>query len=132
MNTGVFKKGHKLTVGVNNPMFGKPAWNRGLKTPREVVEKMIFSKTGVSVNVAESNGLWKGDKASYSAIHKFIRKYHGVASLCRNKLCPKKSDRYEWALRKGKKYSRDINDYVELCKHCHMQYDLGKSPNIKL
>jgi len=31
--------------------------------------------------------------------------------------------RYEWALRKGREYKRDVNDFIQLCTSCHHKYD---------
>jgi hypothetical protein len=61
-------------------------------------------------------------KASYSAIHGQLRRNYGNASKCEhcNTLSSK---RYEWALKKGRTYSKDKEDYLELCTKCHRIYD---------
>lgn len=76
----------------------------------------LFSKMSLS---KESNGMWKGVKASYSAHHHWIN-YHsdkqGKCSECGQ-------SRYtEWANISGK-YFREVDDYKELCKPCHYRYD---------
>lgn len=61
-------------------------------------------------------------KSSYAAIHLWIRKYYKKKGKCEH--CNDKSKkRYEWALIKGKKYNKNINNYVELCVRCHRIYD---------
>ena len=62
--------------------------------------------------------------SSYHALHTNIRKRYGNATHCSNKDCsypnPK---RFEWALKKGREYSLNIEDYIPLCPSCHRKYD---------
>lgn len=63
---------------------------------------------------------WKGDEASYNAIHTYLRKHYPKAGAC--EACGKEG-RTDYALIKGRSYSRDRNDYMELCRRCHVFYD---------
>src|SRR3990167_6309732 len=59
---------------------------------------------------------WKGDKVGYNGIHTWLHKNFGKADCCENKGCfyPRKGSkkflkkpyRYEWALKRGRKYKR--------------------------
>ncbi len=62
-------------------------------------------------------------EVSYSGLHKWIRKRFGRADHCESRNCPKTCFRFEWALKKGRRYSRDIKDYKQLCSSCHKRYD---------
>lgn len=68
------------------------------------------------------NAKWKGDKASYTAKHIWVKTHYGKANHCED--CGDTSDRmYHWS-NKSKKYLRDINDWQQLCVPCHKRYDL--------
>jgi len=72
---------------------------------------------------------WKGNSASYTAKHITLRKNFGSPLFCIN--CGKKGKRkngrwtIQWALKKGKLYSRNREDYLHLCVQCHSNYDRG-------
>ena|ERR1035437_2326667 len=79
--------------------------------------------------------LWKGEGVSYYAIHLHLVQYYGKASKCQNRKCiyPRfnskgvyieKPKRYEWANMTGN-YTRNKEDYKQLCPSCHRQFDLG-------
>lgn len=70
------------------------------------------------------NGLaaaFKGDAAGYTAIHTYLRKHFPKSGVCDE--CGDTSRRTEYALIKGREYSRNREDYRELCKLCHNRYD---------
>lgn len=78
----------------------------------------------------EKHYKWKGDEAKYSAMHMLLRKYFGKANQCENREnkimlfnCRKKSKAYQWAKIKEHKYSRNKEDYYQLCASCHLRYD---------
>ena len=84
-------------------------------------EKMLeknIAKTG------EQHHEWKADNASYSAIHKWINKWKGRPKFCENCGSTNKN-RYEWA-NIDHKYRRVLEDYIRLCKMCHVLYDKNK------
>ena len=75
-------------------------------------------------NTGELSSQWKGDNAKYQALHGWIRRHYGSANHCENINCKGKSKEYQWALKTGKKYSRNINDYIQLCRSCHQKMDM--------
>lgn len=66
---------------------------------------------------------WKGDQASYTALHNRVYRARGKASCCEQ--CSTDKGPYEWAMRHGTD-GTDVNEYVSLCKPCHRLYDLGR------
>ncbi len=75
----------------------------------------------------------KHNTNEYRNIHQWIRYHFGKATKCTNVNCDGQSKRYDWALIKGKQYERDINNYLELCRKCHIRYDFTEEriDNIK-
>lgn len=76
---------------------------------------------------------WKGDKASYSAVHYWLFHNFGKADRCENRdskifdfECSNKCDKYHWALKKGYQHVHNRNNYYMLCISCHWKYDLTK------
>lgn len=55
--------------------------------------------------------------------HAKLNRLHGRATRCQNPQCPGISKKFDWALRKGCKYSADPKDYLQLCRSCHVIYD---------
>jgi len=69
----------------------------------------------------ESNPAWKGEKAGYSALHKWLykrKKKNNVCEMCGTKVAKK----YEFANISGE-YKREVDDFMEVCTRCHRQYD---------
>jgi len=72
-------------------------------------------------NLGKINGMWKGNKVGYRALHSWIERTLGKAkkySFDSGHI----SNRYEWA-NKGHTYRRNTKDWIELCHKCHMKYD---------
>lgn len=67
-----------------------------------------------------NNPSWKGDKAKYSTFHSWLARYAIKKFFCEHCFKNKKLD---WALKKGREYSRNSNDYLQLCRGCHIKYD---------
>lgn len=66
---------------------------------------------------------WKGDKAGYSAIHKYIQKYYGKPTTCQDcKTTGLFGNKIQWANLDGN-YSRDIKTWKRLCAKCHQKLD---------
>lgn len=84
-----------------------------------------------SKNHTGSKGMnWKGDNIKHSALHVWLRSCYGKANKCENREkhfldfeCNRKTNVFEWALRKGFKYLRRRHHFVQLCKSCHLKYD---------
>lgn len=80
----------------------------------------------------ESNPIWKGDEAGYSAVHYRLIRSRGSA---RDYDCVRCGDiACDWAYNhsaehekrdeaSGLPYSTDLSDYLPLCRACHMKLD---------
>ena len=83
-------------------------------------------KKGHKINLGkleEKSGLWKGDKAGYSAIHIWVNKWKGRPITCEK--CGKTdltNKQIHWA-NIDHKYRRVLDDYIRLCRKCHCEYD---------
>jgi hypothetical protein len=65
---------------------------------------------------------WK-EVASYGSIHDWIRNNYGKAVHCENELCQSGSQQFDWALRKGFIYKKKVENFIQLCRSCHINYD---------
>lgn len=67
------------------------------------------------------------EERNYSNVHIWLAKTYGKASKCENDKCeniaPK---RYEWALKRGFSYEKNINNFLQLCPSCHRKYDYSE------
>lgn len=61
------------------------------------------------------------DIPGYGALHTYLRKHYPKSGICDE--CGQPADRTEYALIKGRQYTRNREDYRELCKLCHNRYD---------
>ena len=66
---------------------------------------------------------WKGDAVGYGGIHYWIKKMLGKAIRCEGENCSGVSRKYEWA-NISRKYKRELNDWKQLCKSCHVNFDM--------
>ena len=66
------------------------------------------------------NSSWKGDEAGQVALHRWLRVHHQKKEICSK--CGKQGYT-EYANIKGHNYTRNIEDYMEMCKPCHTEYD---------
>ena len=64
---------------------------------------------------------WKGDKVGIEALHQWVIKHLGNPMVC-TKCGTITHKRYEWA-NISRKYKRDLQDWIRLCKRCHVIYD---------
>jgi len=72
-------------------------------------------------------------KREYDRLHKRIFIRYGPASKCESETCSSKNPkRFEWALKKGRQYSDDPDDYLQLCPSCHRKYDFTEEYREKL
>lgn len=95
---------------------GFTPWNKGIHTG--LIPKTAFKKDDIRL-VGEVHHNWKGDNASYTAFHIWIRGRLGKPKKC---MFCKKKDHLQWANQSGC-YMRDIHDYISLCYWCHRKYD---------
>ena len=120
---GVANKGHKLSQTQKDLLR---ATHLGKKASQETKEKMSKAHKGRKIlwadKLSENRAYqWKGDKAGYGAIHRWVRKWKGKADHC--EMCGDTGDRrYEWANVDGK-YRRVLEDYIPMCCSCHTKYD---------
>ncbi len=121
-NKGRFKKGHKTNVGrivsketrwkISKANKGKAyrgcGWNHSENTRKKLREYKLGA----------NNPQWKGKKATYNAIHKWLHRNIGKPPCeeCGNK-------KAEWALLKGKEHAHNSNNYKRLCRKHHAIYD---------
>jgi len=102
---------------------GNGSWNKGLKLPplkKETKAKISKSLKGKYVGIKSSN--WKGEKASYSRKHKWLSAEYNKEGICAHCKIQKPT---EWA-NISQKYLRNRKDYIELCRQCHVKYDMSK------
>lgn len=66
--------------------------------------------------------MWKGDQASYAAIHMWVRYHFGKPGHCEN--CGTTEKRmYHWA-NISREYKRERTDWLRLCVPCHKSHDI--------
>lgn len=66
---------------------------------------------------------WKGDQVGYRSLHTYLNRWFPKRRVCDE--CGKAGPT-EYALIHGREYSRDRDDYREMCKRCHNSYDLAE------
>jgi hypothetical protein len=60
-------------------------------------------------------------KNEYYAIHVWIIRKYGSANRCEK--CGVRKNIYDWALKKGLEYERNVDNFIQLCRKCHRGYD---------
>lgn len=60
----------------------------------------------------------------YISIHDWLKVHYGKPKYCEH--CNEDAKAYQWALRNGCKYERDINNFIRLCRSCHFKYDVAE------
>lgn len=77
----------------------------------------------------DGNSNWRGYNASYRAIHKWIVDNWNNYKKC--DYCGSSNAKiYDWANISGK-YTRDKEDYLRMCRSCHIKLDRYNSLLIK-
>ena len=61
---------------------------------------------------------------TYNSLHYWLRREFGSANLCESKDCQGLSCHYVWALKKGKEYDKVRENFLQLCRKCHIEYDM--------
>lgn len=90
---------------------------RRYNIPRRPLGSALTSRIGAL------NPAWKGDEASYSALHLRVERQRGKPQHC-ERCGTTRPDRYEWANLTGN-YA-DVDDYERMCNRCHKQYDIAR------
>jgi len=65
----------------------------------------------------------KNKPENYSKVHGYLHHHYGNATYCSNPDCPGESINYQWALKKGCDYEKNIENFIQLCVPCHKRYD---------
>lgn len=111
---GRIKKLREQKMGEKNPQ-----WKGGL--PKCLVCQKVVSYGGKHCKVHQPPNNWKGDKASYHAMHAWVARHRGKPQKCEH--CGTTEKRmYHWA-NKSRRYKRDLTDWIRLCRPCHSKYD---------
>lgn len=71
------------------------------------------------------NPSWKGKDAGYTSFHQYLLRHFKKKKACEH--CAVAEKKLDWALKRGRKYSRDPDDYLCLCRSCHLKYDYTKA-----
>ena len=74
----------------------------------------------------DKHPLWKGENQSYGRLHIWIRKHKQKPEVC--EIC--KNKRPFDVANISQNYKRDINDFLWLCRSCHIKQD-GRIKNLK-
>ena len=77
-------------------------------------------------NNNSNNGMWKGNKAGYSALHAWVKSRLPKTDNCE---CCNDSKPYDLA-NVSQQYRRNLSDWEWLCRRCHMLKD-GRIYNLK-
>lgn len=128
-NKGWFKKGHKINMGKTHSvseetrkMISERQW--GKRRSKKTKKKISSTLTGRYRSEASPH--WKGNKISYSALHKWIHKHYGSPGKCEKCGFKSQSNRkIHWARKPGT-HSREKRDWMRLCVPCHKNHDLTK------
>lgn len=92
------------------------------------------SRNGFNKNPlkGQENRNWRGQNASYPAFHSWMLINFGKASSCESENCSRKSKTYDWALIHGKNYDHKRENFMMLCRSCHVKYDMTEERKIKI
>lgn len=89
-----------------------------------IKSRVPFKRNQLGVN----NDSWKGNKATYAALHHRVEKARGKPKICM--ACgTQEAKRFEWCNLTGR-YD-DINDYMRMCIPCHRKYDKNRKNSSK-
>lgn len=68
------------------------------------------------------------DLKHYDKVHQWLRRNFIKTGKC--EVCGQ-CRRTDWALKKGTEYEKDRNNFVELCRPCHVKYDFTEETREK-
>lgn len=109
----------KRKIGEANK--GHIAWNKGKKlSPLSKEHKEKLSNTLKGKFLREKSSHWTGENGGYSTKHKWLSSHYQKKGIC--EICGKKI-KTEWANIDGK-YLRREDNYLELCRKCHVRFDI--------
>lgn len=67
------------------------------------------------------------DSNEYRRVHGWLSYNFGTAKRCESPTCSGESKKYQYALIKGKEYSKVRENFMMLCISCHLKYDWDES-----
>ena len=94
---------------------GGVVWNKGRKGIH-LSPTTEFKKGRRDGNHPE----WKGEEASYHAKHAWVSRWRGKPNRCEH--CKKTKGIFNWA-NVSRKYKRELDDWIRLCRKCHHKFD---------
>ena len=68
----------------------------------------------------------------YYRIHYWLKTKFKKSTTCESSTCRGISKKIEWALKKGKKYETKRENFICLCKSCHIRYDMTENTKAKI
>ncbi len=123
------KPKYKYRAAFNNLILyksGNKPWNKGLNKNNKKVAAMSKkagqTRKNKQTHLGSNNPNWKGQLVGYKRLHAWINMWKGKAEKCTKCGSTKNVD---WANISGK-YKRELSDYKELCRSCHILYDNKK------
>lgn len=105
----------KRKISIGN--MGRSAWNKGIPHSVQSKIKMSISQKGKKKSI--NNPMWKGDDVGVSALHEWIKRRLIKSDFCQK--CNKNKAYYLTNI--SGQYKRDLNDWIWLCRRCHMEND---------
>lgn len=72
----------------------------------------------------------KSQSKEYRSIHDWLQYKYGKAVKCENPNCSKLNHKYDWALKRNYKYEKNIENFIQLCRVCHIKYDFPNGKNV--
>lgn len=108
----------------NNPM--KSEENREIK--RKIMINNWKDDEFIKRHSNNGHDMWVGDKIGYQGLHGYMRKYKEKSERCEHCNEIKKLD----LANVSGEYKRDVNDFIWLCRKCHIAYDMSKSKMMEI
>ena len=96
-------------------------WNKGLEGFMAAEKHWTYGKKRPEIS-GNNNSNWKGDAVGYDALHRWVYRHKGRPESC--ELC-NSNKKLEWA-NISQQYKRKLDDFMSLCRFCHIKYDSGK------
>lgn len=94
-------------------------------TTKDILNQM--EKEGVAIkNPVNKKKIKDVDREFYQSVHYWLRFKYGRANKCEGKDCTGTSSKFNWALKKGKKYEYKRENFIHLCRSCHAKYDCSE------
>lgn len=116
-----FTEEHKQKI--REAQKGEKGYWFGKKHTEETKQKMSENS---GQRFGEDNSNWKGDSIKIVSMHAWLEREFGKPQRCDNKDCSYPQNevkRWDWALLHECEYERKRENFVRLCRSCHIRYD---------